>query len=115
MASLPLSSGGIRFGSWADASPRNPSMTTTPVPEQRVYARRQRDKRHGLAEWLSRLARSLDRRSESAVLRDTFEDGLRKVVRARSVQLREPGHRWPPRSAAPLGSESVAFDVPGAD
>jgi transcriptional regulator with PAS, ATPase and Fis domain len=90
-------------------------MTTTPAPEQRPYARRQRDRRHGLAEWLSTLARSLDRRSDSTVLRDTFEDGLRKVVRARSVHLREPGHRWPSRTVSPVGSESIALDVPGAD
>src|SRR5215468_6251061 len=115
MRSLPFSSGGIRFGSWPDASPRNPPMTTTPAPEQRTYARRQRDRRHGLAEWLSTLVRSLYRRSDSGALRDTFEDGLRKVVRARSIQLREPGHRWPSRTVAPPGAESIAIDVPGAD
>src|SRR5215471_15473739 len=102
MRSLSFSSDGIPFGSWADASPRNQPMTTTTAPEQRAYARRQRDRRHGLAEWLSTLVRSLDRRSESAVLRDTFENGLQQVVRARSVQLREPGHRRPPRTATPL-------------
>jgi DNA-binding NtrC family response regulator len=92
-------------------------MTTTPPtrPEQRTYAPRQRDRRHGLAEWLSTLARSLDRRTDMAALRDSFETGLRSVVRARSVQLREPGHRWPSRAGAPLGSESIALDVPGAD
>jgi two-component system, NtrC family, response regulator HydG len=92
-------------------------MTTTPVsiPDQRSYVLRQRDRRHGLAEWLSALARSLDRRTDPATLRDTFEDGLRTVVRARSVQLREAAHRWPPRAMVPLGSESIALDVPGAD
>jgi transcriptional regulator with GAF, ATPase, and Fis domain len=91
-------------------------MTTTPpIPEQRAYALRQRDRRHGLAEWLSALARSLDRRADVSALRDTFENGLRTVVRARSVQLREPGQRWPTRAIAPLGSESIAFEVPGMD
>jgi DNA-binding NtrC family response regulator len=91
-------------------------MTTTPpIPEQRAYALRQRDRRLGLAEWLSALARSLDRRADVSALRDTFENGLRTVVRARSVQLREPGQRWPSRAIAPLGSESIAFEVPGMD
>src|SRR5262249_13365598 len=104
-------------GSWPDASPRNPSMTTTPAPtpEQRAYARRQRDRRHGLAQWLSALARSLDHRTDAAGLRDAFESGLRNIVRARSIRLCEPGHRWPSRPIAPLGSESIALDVPGAD
>src|SRR5215467_1390923 len=117
MRSLSFSTGGTRFGSCSDASPRNPSMTTTPPtrPEQRTYAPRQRDRRHGLAEWLSALARSLDRRTDVAALRDSFENGLRTVVRARSVQLREPGHRWPTRAAPATGSESIALDVPGAD
>jgi len=92
-------------------------MTTTsaPISEQRAYAPRQRDRRHGLAEWLSTLVRSLDRRTDVAALRDAFENGLRTVVRARSVQLREPGHRWPTRAAPATGSESIALDVPGAD
>src|SRR5580765_3790890 len=108
MRSLSFSSGGIRFGSCADASPRNQSMTTAPVPtpEQRTYVARQRDRRQGFAEWLSALARSLDRHSDISTLRDMFDNGLRNVVRARSVQLREPGHQWPSRAMAPPGSES---------
>jgi DNA-binding NtrC family response regulator len=91
-------------------------MTTPPTrPEQRTYAPRQRDRRHGFAEWLSALARSLDRRTDVTALRDTFEAGLRSVIRSRSVQLREPGHRWPSRPATPLGAESIALDVPGVD
>jgi DNA-binding NtrC family response regulator len=92
-------------------------MTTPPVttPEQRAYALRQRDRRHGFAEWLSALARGLDRRTDIAAVRDVFENGLRTIVRARSVQLREPGHRWPTRSIPPIGAESIALDVPGAD
>jgi transcriptional regulator with GAF, ATPase, and Fis domain len=91
-------------------------MTTTPpIPEQRTYAPRQRDRRHGFAEWLSALARSMDRRTDVSALRDMFESGLRTVVRARSVQFREPGHRWPSRAIAPLGSESMALEIPGLD
>src|SRR5512138_3800576 len=116
MRSLSFSPGGTRFGSCASASPRNPSMTTpAPVPEQRPYAPRQRDRRQGLAAWLSTLAQSLDRRTDFSAIRGAFEDGLRTIVRARSVQLREAGHRWPTRSAAPQDSESIALEVPGAD
>jgi transcriptional regulator with GAF, ATPase, and Fis domain len=89
--------------------------TATTVQEQRSYAPRQRDRRHSFAELLSALARNLDRRMDVAMLRSIFEDGLRNVVRARSVQLRDPGHRWPPRGATPQGSESIALEVPGAD
>jgi DNA-binding NtrC family response regulator len=89
---------------------------TTPasIPEQRPYALRQRDRRQGLAEWLATLAQCLDRRSDFSAIRGVFEDGLRKIVRARSVQLRDAGHRWPARSAA-QESESIALEVPGAD
>src|SRR5580765_2280264 len=117
MRPLSFSSGGIRFGSCADAPLRNQSMTTAPVPipDQRTYVLRQRDRRQGFAEWLSALARSLDRRSDISTLRDMFDNGLRSVVRARSVQLREPGHQWGSRAIAPPGSESIALEVPGMD
>jgi hypothetical protein len=64
-------------------------MTTTPVPipDQRTYVLRQRDRRQGFAEWLSALARSLDRRSDISTLRDMFDNGLRSVVRARSTTV----------------------------
>ncbi len=92
-------------------------MTTAPapIPEQRTYALRQRDRRLGFADWLSALARSVDRRTDISALREMFDNGLRKVVHARSVQLREPGHQWPSRAITPPGSESIALEVPGTD
>jgi DNA-binding NtrC family response regulator len=92
-------------------------MTTAsaPIPEQRTYALRQRDRRHGFADWLSALARSVDRRTDISALREMFDNGLRKVVHARSVQLREPGHQRPSRAITPPGSESIALEVPGTD
>src|SRR6185369_8804555 len=116
MRPLSLSSGGRRFGSCASAPSRNQPMTTpVPIPEQRSYALRQRDRRQGLAEWLSTLSQNLDRRADFSAIRVVFEDGLRKIVRARSIQLREAGHRWPARSASAQDSESIALEVPGAD
>src|SRR5262245_43987100 len=111
MRPLLFSSGGTRFGSGSTAPPRAESMTTTPasISEQRPYAR-QRDRRNGFAEWLATLARGLDRHT---ALRDVFEGGLRTIVHARSVQLREPSQRCPARTTSSIGSESFALDVPG--
>src|SRR5258706_3040996 len=64
---------------------------------------------------LTMSARSLERRADFSALRGVFEDGLRAIVRAHSVQLRDAGHRWPPRSAAQSTSESIAVEVPGID
>jgi DNA-binding NtrC family response regulator len=76
---------------------------------------RQRDRRQAVADMLTALTRALDRRHDISLMRGVFEQTLRRVVPLRTVQLREAGSRWGPRSDAAIGPEAVAFEVPGAD
>ncbi|HET9832687.1 MAG TPA: sigma 54-interacting transcriptional regulator [Vicinamibacterales bacterium] len=74
---------------------------------------RRRDRRRGFAELLAVVARSLERRVDSASMRSGFEQALRRVVPVRSVTLRESAPRWPIPEGQP--SESVALEVLGSD
>jgi DNA-binding NtrC family response regulator len=76
---------------------------------------RQRDRRHALADLLSALTRSLDRRLDISLMRGAFEEALRHMVPVRTVQLRESASRWASRCGAATSPESVALEVPGAD
>src|SRR5499427_760281 len=91
---------GTSFGSAAAMSP---------------YTPRQRDRREALADLCAALTRSLDRRHDISLMRDTFEEWLRRVVPLRTVFLREGGSRWSGRGDTPAGTEAVALEVPGAD
>ena len=84
-------------------------------PSQSTHTPRQRERRQALADLLSALARSLDRRGDVSLMRGAFEEMLRRVVPVRSVQLRELIGRWPLQSEAPAPAESIALDVPGPD
>ena len=76
---------------------------------------RQRERRQALGELLAALTRGLEQRGDVSLMRGTFEEMLRRVVPARSIQLREPGGRWSTRGDNPVGAESIALDVPGPD
>jgi transcriptional regulator with GAF, ATPase, and Fis domain len=89
---------------------------TAVVPHRQLdFTRRQRDRRQALEALLVSLTRSLDARSDAALLRSAFEESLRRAVPARSIQLRETGGRWGNRTDGTLTAESIVFDVPGAD
>jgi transcriptional regulator with PAS, ATPase and Fis domain len=74
---------------------------------------RRRDKRSGLAALLGSLAPAL-RRSEPRFLRHVFEEGVRRLVSARTLQL-DPGGRRAPGRDPSGGSQTITLQVPGAD
>jgi transcriptional regulator with PAS, ATPase and Fis domain len=76
---------------------------------------RQRDRRQALPELFTALVRSLDRHGDASLMRGAFEQALRRLIPARTIQLREMNSRWTSRSDANAGIESIALDVPGAD
>ena len=84
-------------------------------PGMPLHAARQRDRRQGLAELLSALTRSLDRRHDISLMRGAFEETLRHMVPLRTVHLREAGSRWTNRPEAVCGPEAVALELPGTD
>src|SRR5262245_50740341 len=83
-------------------------------PSRPMTTSRQRDRRRGFAELLLALAGTVDRRDEIALLRDTFEQAVRRIVPVRTAHLRNLGERWSRRSDVPPGPESIALDVHGA-
>ena len=68
-----------------------------------------------LADFISTLAGALDRREDLAVMRETFEEGVRRMLRARTTELHGAGARWPARAEATDSSEAIAIEVPGAE
>src|SRR5690348_15537812 len=75
---------------------------------------RQRDRRQALSEMISTLTRGLDRQGDISLTRGAFEQTLRRLLAARSIQLREAGNRWGRTESVPV-FESISIDVPGAD
>ena len=63
---------------------------------------------------ITTLTRGLDRQSDISLTRGAFEQTMRRLVAARSVQLREAASRWGRVESVPA-SESVSIDVPGSD
>jgi hypothetical protein len=64
------------------------------------------------AEVLASLSRTLDPRSDPALMRTTFEEGLRQTLPVRSVQLRDAASWRPERAEGGIGVETMALDVP---
>src|SRR4051812_37796224 len=83
--------------------------------ERRMFTPRQRDRRQALADLLASLTRSLDRQADVSLMRGAFEQSIRRLVRVRTIQLREIGSRWIGRSDPRPGIEAITLDVPGAD
>jgi len=73
---------------------------------------RQPDRRLAFGDLLLTLAGTLDRREHVLLLRDAFEQALRRVVPVRTAQLRDV--RSSRRSAVTPGPASIALDVHGA-
>ena len=76
---------------------------------------RRRERRQAFGELLAALTRALEQRGDVSLMRGAFEEMLRRVVPARSIQLREPGGRLAQRVADVTGGESIALKVPGPD
>jgi hypothetical protein len=79
------------------------------------YSPRGRERRGAFGELLAALTRTLDVRGDISLLRGAFEESLRRVIPVRSIQLRESASRWIRQPDGNIGTESIAFDVPGAD
>lgn len=82
---------------------------------EHMWMPRRRDRRQGFASLLAALTRGLGKRTDAGLLRGTFEETLRRVVRVRSVRLRELSPRWTGGRDAASGPESVSFEVPATE
>ena len=76
---------------------------------------RRRDRRAAIEELLAALTQTLNRGNDPATIRRTLEESLRRLISARSVQLREGGKREIGSSEILAGAESIALDVPPGD
>ncbi len=74
---------------------------------------RRRDQRNGMADLLAMLSRVLAQRGDIGLLRGAFEEGLKRLVNAHSVQLREVSSRWSRMRERTGSLESIVLDVPG--
>jgi DNA-binding NtrC family response regulator len=79
-----------------------------------AHSPRQRERRETLGALFATLVRSLDRQQDISLMRGAFEEGVRRLVPVKTVQLREGG-LWATRLEAAMGAESVALEVPSAD
>jgi DNA-binding NtrC family response regulator len=80
-----------------------------------AWVPRQRERRQGLASFVSTLSRGIGRRSDVSLLRGALEDMLRRVVPVRSVQLRDVGSRWAGTRETGGGLESISLEIGGPD
>jgi transcriptional regulator with PAS, ATPase and Fis domain len=86
-----------------------------PVNGADAFTARQRDRRQGVGDLLSTLARAIGNAADAALMRGAFEELLRRMLRVRSVRLRDGSSRWLGRAAESSDSvESIAFEVPGS-
>ena len=74
---------------------------------------RQRDRRAGLAGVLASLAPAL-RRTQAHILRNVFEEGVRRLVAARSIRLHEV-NRTPAVRATEAPGQVVTLEIPTGD
>jgi len=92
------------------------TMPTATVPEAAPapegFVLRQRERRRAVDDLFRALSRAVEHRGDAALMRGTFEEWVRRIVRLRSVCLREAAPRWPERPDAEPGPESIALDVP---
>ena len=84
------------------------------VPDGIVLRRRER--RRAVDDLFRALSRSVEHRTGADLMpmRETFEEWVRRIVRVRSIHVRETGPQWAARSDAAPGPESIALDIPVA-
>jgi transcriptional regulator with PAS, ATPase and Fis domain len=87
-----------------------------PENDAAVFTPRQCDRRQGVGDLLSSLSRVIGHAADAALMREAFEELLRRMLRVRSVRLRDGSSRWLGRASESTDSvESIAFEVPGAE
>jgi transcriptional regulator with PAS, ATPase and Fis domain len=79
----------------------------------RPFTPRRRDRRSAIGTILAALARSLAQREDVALLRGTFEEGLRRVVPVGALRLRDGSSPWAGTIGRLEGGESIVLAVPG--
>jgi DNA-binding NtrC family response regulator len=93
----------------------NAALRVESDADRALLVPRQRDRRQGVLDLLSKVTRVLDHEQDVALMRGTFEEALRALVPVRAIQLREIGSRWSGRLEAAPSVESIALEVPGRD
>ena len=108
---------GTRFGSAParvdhDVTRPGATMTSNTLNESAAsFIPRRRDRRAGIGDLLIALSRAaLD--ADASLARGAFEEGLRRLVPVRAVQLRDSHTRWSTRVDTAAGVESIALEVP---
>src|SRR5205809_2057548 len=81
---------------------------------EKTFTPRRLERRRGFGELLVALSRGLDRRYDTSLMRDAFEQMLRRMMPVRSVHIRDLGGRWAPRGEASQ-LESISLEIPGPD
>jgi DNA-binding NtrC family response regulator len=84
-------------------------------PGADAFRARQCDRRRALTALLTALSRSVGRHGDPTLLRAAFEEGLRRALPVRTVQLKDFRSRWTTRLESSPGSESIAVEVPGTE
>src|SRR2546428_1765040 len=112
--------GGTGFGiasvaQFPSTPSRSHSMDSAIPRTSEEFTPRQRDRRMAFVELLAVLSRALTDGSDGSAMRSVFEESLRRMFPVRSIQLREGPNRWAARGEDAVGSESIAFDIPGTD
>jgi DNA-binding NtrC family response regulator len=89
-------------------------MAGQSIHDRLASVQRRRDRRRGLGDLLIALSRSIGERADILLMRGAFEETLRRLMPARSVQMRDNTSRWIGAGGGPAGAlESIALDVPG--
>jgi len=73
---------------------------------------RQRDRRESLSALLVALSRSLTTQSGMSMMREAFEQAIRRMVPVRAIRLRDSRSRWFARTVQSQEAESIVLDVP---
>jgi len=109
---------GTRFGKAVsrvdhDAQRSGATMTSTALTERDTsFIPRRRDRRAGIGDLLISLSRAA-LAADASLARGAFEEGLRRLVPVRAVQLRDSHSRWSTRIDGVVSAESIALEVPG--
>jgi DNA-binding NtrC family response regulator len=76
---------------------------------------RRRDRRQGIGDLLMTMARVVSERVDPLIVRDMFEELVRRMVPVRSVRLRDGHSRLAGRSDPSNGAEAIALEIAGVD
>ncbi len=79
-----------------------------------IFLPRQRERRRGLTEFVTALARTVEQDADPGAVRGVFEDALRRMVPARSIRLRDGGGRWTAQDGHTTG-DAIVVEVPARD